>query len=220
MSLTDLLMDERSEHDRARRINGVAVGVVTDNQDPEGLGRVKVRFPWLAEDSESTWSKMVTFMAGPERGAVFIPEVDDEVLVAFEQGDINFPYVIGALWNAQDIPPEANTDGSNNIRIIRSRSGHELVFNDDDSGGAKLEIRTSAGHQIILDDANGQETLEIRDKTGNNFIALDSTQNSVTIESAATLKISAQTIEIEAGANMTIKANGLLEINGSLVKLN
>ena len=221
MSLTDLLMDEGADNDRARRINGVAVGVVTDNQDPEGLGRVKVRFPWLAEDSESTWSKIATFMAGTERGAVFLPEVDDEVLVAFEHGDINFPYVIGALWNTQDTPPEANADGSNNIRLIRSRSGHELVFNDDDEGGrAKLEIRTSAGHQIILDDANGQEKLEIRDKSGNNFIILDSAQNSVTIESAMTLKLNAQTIEIEAGANMSIKSNGLLEINGSLLKLN
>lgn len=221
MSLTDLLMDKQDSRDRARRTNGVAVGVVTDNQDPEGLGRVRVRFPWLAEDAESTWSRIATFMAGPERGAVFLPEVDDEVLVAFEQGDINFPYVIGALWSAQDTPPEANADGANNIRLIRSRSGHELVFNDDDEGGrAKLEIRTNAGHQIVLDDANGQEKLEIRDKTGNNFIEFDAAQNTVTIESAATLKINAQMIEIEAGANLSIKANGLLEINGSLLKLN
>lgn len=220
MSLTDLLIDEQAERDRARRINGVAVGIVTDNQDPEGLGRVRVRFPWLADDSESTWSRIASFMAGAERGAVFLPEVDDEVLVAFEQGDINYPFIIGALWNTQDTPPEANADGSNNIRMIRSRSGHEVVFNDDDSGGASLEIRTSAGHQIILDDATGQEKIQILDKSGNNSIEFDSTQNSINIESMATLKLKSQSIEIEAGASLKISASGILEINGSLVKIN
>lgn len=220
MTLTDLLIDERAEQDRARRINGVAVGVVTDNQDPEELGRVKVEFPWLASGSESTWAKIATFMAGGEYGAFFLPEVDEEVLVAFEQGDINHPYIIGALWNTRDAPPETNTDGANNIRVIRSRNGHELVFNDDERGGAKLEIRTSSGHQIILDDASGQEKIQILDKSGDNTIEFDSTQNIIAIESMVTLKLKSQTIEIEAGANMKISASGVLEIKGGLVKIN
>ena len=221
MSLVDLLTDTEEERERTKRINGVAVGIVTDNQDPEGLGRVKVQFPWLSEESESDWVKVVSFMAGRERGAVFLPEVDDEVLVAFEHGDINYPYVIGALWNSEDSPPETNADGRNNIRKIRSRSGHEILFNDDNEGGQeKLEIRTNAGHKIVLDDTSGQEKIEIRDKTESNFIEIDSVQNSITIESAASLKIKAQTVEIEAGATMTIKAGATLTIEGALVKIN
>ena len=221
MSLVDLLTDTEEERERTRRINGVAVGIVTDNQDPEGLGRVKVQFPWLSEKSESDWAKVMSFMAGRERGAVFLPEVDDEVLVAFEHGDINYPYVIGALWNSEDTPPETNADGRNNIRKIRFRSGHEVLFNDDHEGGQeKLEIRTNAGHTVVLDDTSGQEKIEIRDKTESNFIEIDSVQNSITIESAASLKIKAQTVEIEAGTAMTIKAGATLTIEGALVKIN
>ena len=221
MSLVDLLTDEEEELARTNRINGVAAGVVTNNNDPEGLGRIKVDFPWLGEESESDWVKMVSFMAGQERGGYFLPEVGDEVLVAFEQGDINYPYVIGALWNTEDRPPETNEDGRNNIRKIRSRSGHEILFNDDHGGGQeKLEIRTNAGHTVVLDDTSGQEKIEIRDKTESNFIEIDSVQNSITIESAASLKIKAQTVEIEAGATMTIKAGATLTIEGALVKIN
>ncbi len=221
MNLVDLLSDEEEEREKTKRINGVAVGIVTNNKDPEGLGRVKVSFPWLSEESEIDWVKVASFMAGKERGAVFLPEVEDEVLVAFEHGDINYPYVIGALWNSEDKPPETNRDGKNNIRKIRSRSGHEIIFNDDHEGKKeKLEIHTKAGHKIVLDDSLGKEKIEIRDKTGSNVIEIDSMQNSITIESALKLKIKAQMIEIEAGAMMTIKAGATLTIQGALVKIN
>ena len=141
--------------------HSVVVGIVTNNQDPDGMARVKVRFPWLAEDAESHWIRIASPMAGNGRGMVFLPEVDDEVLLAFENGDLNRPYVLGALWNGEDNPPETNSDGRNNIRKIRSRSGHEIVFNDT-SGTEKLEIKTNAGHQIVLDDSSGQEKIEIK----------------------------------------------------------
>src|SRR5262249_31975054 len=119
MNVVDLLTDEQEEQRKKRRINGVAGALVTDNHDPQGVGRVKVKFPWLSDATESDWTKIVTFMAGQERGAVFLPEVNDEVLVGFEHGDINFPYVLGGLWNTQAQPPEKNEDGQNNIRKIR-----------------------------------------------------------------------------------------------------
>lgn len=221
MSLIDLLTDEDEERARTRRVNGIVTGIVTNNKDEEGLGRIKVKFPWLSEENETDWAKVMTFMAGKERGGFFLPEVGDEVLVAFEHGDINYPYVIGALWNNEDNPPETNSDGKNNIRKIRSRSGHEIVFNDDDtSKQEKIEIHTKGGHKILLDDSAGQEKIKIIDKTGSNKMTIDSVQNSINIESAMQLKIKAQVIEIEAGTTMTIKAGAVLNIQGALVKIN
>lgn len=203
------------------RINGVAAGIVTNNQDPDCLGRIKIRFPWLSDNNETDWVRMATLMSGSARGTFFLPEVGDEVLVVFEHGDINHPYAIGSLWNSSARPPETNSDGNNNIRKIRSRSGHEIIFNDDDNAmQEKIEIHTNAGHKILLDDSSGQEKIEITDKTGSNKIIVDSVQNSINIESAMQLKIKSQIIEIEAGAMMTIKAGGTLTIQGALVKIN
>jgi len=216
-----LIEDIGIEELRSNRLNGVAPAVVTNNQDPEGLGRVKVKFPWLSDNNETDWVRVATLMAGPERGSFFLPEVGDEVLVAFEHGDINAPYVIGVLWNGQQKPPETNSDGKNNIRKIRSRSGHEIVFNDDDSvKKEKIEIHTKAGHRIVLDDSAGGEKIEVVDKTGSNRIVIDSVKNSIGIECGMQLKIKAQTVEIEGTASLTLKSNAILTIQGMPVKIN
>jgi uncharacterized protein involved in type VI secretion and phage assembly len=204
---------------------GVVIGVVTSTKDDEGLGRVKVKFPWRGEEpggeAKSHLARVASLMAGKDRGMVFLPEVEDEVLVAFEQGDLNYPYIIGSLWNSEDKHPQPNSDGKNNIRKIKSRSGHEIIFDDDsEQKKEKVEIHTKANHQIILDDAAGQEKIEIIDKTGSNKITFDSVQNSISIESTMQLKIKAQKIDIEAGGTMTIKSSGILTLQGSLIKIN
>ncbi len=219
MGLENLLNEDNEA--QAHTIAGVVVGIVTDNKDPEALGRVKVSFPWRSETDQSDWVRVATFMAGKDRGSFFLPEVDDEVLVAFDRGDINHPYVIGALWNSVDKPPETNADGKNNIRKIKSRSGHEIIFNDDKTTKQeKIEIHTNAGHKVILDDSTGQEKIEIVDKTESNKITIDSVQKSLSIESTMKLKIKSQMIEIEASGMMTIKAGATLTIQGALVKIN
>lgn len=223
MSLEDLF--DKQDGQGKQHIYGVVIGIVTSNQDNEGLGRIKVKFPWrgaeTGKEDESHWARVASLMAGKERGMAFLPEVDDEVLIAFEQGDLNHPYVIGSLWNSKDKCPEPNSDGKNNIRKIKSRSGHEIIFNDDsEKKEEKVVIHTKANHQIILDDAAGKEKIEIIDKTGSNKITFDSMQNSINIESNMQLKIKSQTIEIEAVGNMTIKSSGILTINGSLVQIN
>lgn len=217
MGLGNLLDRQEAQSDLV--ISGVVVGIVTSNHDPEGLGRVKVNFPWRGEKDESFWARVASLMAGDGRGVVFYPEVNDEVLVAFEHGDINHPYVIGALWNGKDKPPETNSDGKNNIRKIKSRSGHEIILNDEQSK-EQVVIKTKGGHTITLDDTAGKEKIEIKDKTGSNSVAIDSVQNNMDIKCSMQLKIKANIIEIAADSMMTLKAGATLTLQGALVKIN
>jgi uncharacterized protein involved in type VI secretion and phage assembly len=216
------ILDALGDRDKVvGRTYGVAAGIVTNNKDPDKLGRLKITFPWLSDDNETDWVRMTTFMTGGGHGVFFLPEVGDEVLVAFEHGDINRPYVIGALWNGVAQPPENNSDGQNNIRKIKSRSGHEIIFNDNNTAKQeKIEIRTNAGHKIVLDDSAGQEKIEIADKTGNNKIIMDSVQNSINIESVMQLNIKSNIVEIEGTTSLTLKSHALLKIEGTLVKIN
>ncbi len=201
------------------KISGVAVGIVLDNKDPDGLGRVKLKFPWRDSADSTSWVRLAVPMAGKQMGTYFLPEIGDEVLVAFDHGDIHMPYVIGALWNGQDKPPEANKNGQNDKRMIKSRSGHQLIFSDE-SGKEAIQVHTKAGHEINLDDSSGSEKIEIKDKTGNNSIVFDSSKNSITIKSLTKISIQAQIIEIKADANLDVQASAALNLKGALVKIN
>lgn len=220
MNLFDLLVDGNETAAQHGKIYGVVIGTVTNNKDPEQGGRVKVKFPWLSKDDESHWARIATLMAGKDRGSFFLPEVDDEVLVAFEHGDVRFPYIIGALWNGKDKSPYDNGDGKNNVRAFKSRSGHQLIFNDNDSEKKELvELRTKAGHRILLDDSAGKEKITIKDKSGNS-VEFDAVQNAITIKSQMKLTLSAPTIEIKADTMMTIDGGSMLTIKGTMVKIN
>ena len=106
----------------AQRIYGVVIGIVTNNNDPKSQGRIKVKFPWLDQKYESEWARLASPMAGKNRGLYCLPEVEDEVLVMFEHGDVRRPYILGALWNGKDAPPAENDKGENNLRLLKSRS--------------------------------------------------------------------------------------------------
>ena len=221
MNLPEMLLDSEEKRSRTNRVYGVVCGIITDNHDPAGRGRVKINFPWLAEHAPSDWAKVASFMAGKDRGAFFLPEVGDEVLVAFEHGDIHHPYVLGALWNSDDSVPESNSDGKNNIRKIKSRSGHELIFCDDDQGKhEKIELHTKAGHKILLDDSLAGEKIQIQDKSGANVLTIDSVAGQISLESQMTLKIKSQMIEIEAGVSIKLTAGASVQIQGGIIKLN
>src|SRR5207247_700755 len=124
-------------------VPGVVTAVVTGVDDPDELGRVKLKFPWLSDDYESDWARVVQFGAGDSRGGVFLPEVNDEVLVAFEHGEMRRPYVVGGLYNGVDHPTLGDSivagDGAVERRGFVSRKGHRLVFVDADSD-AKIEV--------------------------------------------------------------------------------
>ncbi|RLD08035.1 MAG: hypothetical protein DRI56_05965 [Chloroflexota bacterium] len=191
------------------KINGVVIGVVTNISDPEKLGRVQVKYPWLPKykgsDLSSNWARLAAPGAGVNRGVFFTPEIDDEVLIAFENGDVNYPYVVGALWNGSDKPPEGKVVASNKVnqRIVRSRSGHVIIF----------------------DDTQGEEKITIQDKTGKNSIEIDSKQNSMMIKAAGDLTIDAggkliikskQDFSVESMAKGSIKASSNLDMEGKV----
>jgi uncharacterized protein involved in type VI secretion and phage assembly len=138
------------------KINGVVVGAVRDTKDPAGQGRVLVRFPWLPEDNESYWAPVATLMSGGERGSWFMPEKDDEVLVAFEHGNVDQPRVIGYLWNGVQKPPD---DGGVEVRRLKTVAGHVLEFHDED-GGHKILLKTAGGQKLQLDDTSSTITIE------------------------------------------------------------
>ncbi|WP_298439045.1 phage baseplate assembly protein V [Geobacter sp.] len=184
------------------RFFGVMVGLVVDNADPQGLGRVKVRLPAATAEEIGHWARIAVPMAGNGRGTFFLPEVDDEVLVAFEQGDISRPYVIGSLWNGRDNPPETNADGKNNLRLIKSRSGH----------------------LVRLDDTDGAEKIEIIDKSGKNSITFDTAGNTITVRAdkdvvieapRGKISLSAREIELKSSAGTKIEAQGTMELKAS-----
>lgn len=215
MNLYDLLSEREGPKAVTSKITGVVVGIVTNNQDPDKMGRVKLKFPWLSDQEEGYWARMAVPMAGNERGIYFLPEVNDEVLVAFELGDARFPYVVGALWNGKDAPPAENGDGKNNIRVIKSRSGHVIRLTDEE----------------------GKEKIEIVDKSGNNSVVFDTAEKTITITadkdivlsaSKGSIKLKARHIEvrssadtkIEAEAGMDVKAIGTMNIKGPVVNIN
>ncbi|MEG3936191.1 phage baseplate assembly protein V [Microcoleus sp. T3_B1] len=200
------------------RFYGVTVGIVTNNKDEEGLGRVKVKFPWLSETDESYWARVLTPMAGKQRGLYFLPEVDDEVLVAFDRGDISSPYILGGLWNGQDKPPESNTDGKNNLRVIKSRSGHQIIL-DDTENAEKITIRDGTGkNQIVIDSKNnaisieGEKDISIKAK---GKISLESSDGDISIKCKNLAIQTQQNCEIKANSKVEVKANSNCNIQAN-----
>lgn len=128
----------------------VQVGLVTDNKDPEKRGRVKVRYtykgsPGTSQEGsalESTWARLLSPYAGDGRGIYWVPEINDEVLVLFENGDPHYPIVIGSLWNGQDKPADVDCySDSNDYKVLYTRSGHKLIFSDESGGRENLNYR-------------------------------------------------------------------------------
>lgn len=170
------------------------VGIVTNNEDPDEMGRIKVKFPTLSDDLESDWCRVVSPMSGADRGIFFLPEVNDEVLVAFEGGGLSRPVVIGSLWNGMDAPPLAVSDAVQDGKVVQR------------------VIQTRAGHMILFDDNDGAEKVVIEDMNGNQIV-FECSNDKLTIKAAGD-------IEIQAGNNLTLRAGGNVDIQGARINLN
>ena len=197
------------------------VGIVTNNNDPDKWGRVKVKFPTLTNEHESNWARVVSAGAGATRGFDCLPEVNDEVLVAFEHGDIHRPYVIGGVWNGTDAPPEVVTesvaDGKVRLRTFKTRLGHKLQFVEEDKGATKkgIYLNTVGGHNLRINDSEKFVELEttgthkFRADDNSKEISLTSTGDIIvktgTSGSANDLTINAANMTLTATTNITLK---------------
>lgn len=191
----DQLYDSRLPAGLGGLYYGVYPAVVADNQDPDGQGRVKVRLPWAADAGDAqyeAWARLATMMAGNDRGSFFIPDVDDEVLVAFAGGDPRQPFVVGALWNGQDAPP-STIDADNTKKVLRSRNGVTITLDDTD-GQESVTIETPGAQRITLKDGPGE--LELTDSNGNT-IRLES--SGITVQSSSPVSVTAAQVKLSAG---------------------
>ncbi len=223
MSLIELLNTRHSPQQQRNKIYGVVVGIVRDIKDPQNLGRVKVDFPWLGESSEavaissdedrahSYWARIATLMAGKERGSFFIPEVGDEVLVAFEHGELDRPYILGMLWNADDPPPQQmDAEGQNDVRAIQSRSGHQIILNDSEDSPSIQIIDQTGDNSIIIDSANNAMAIKV-----NGDLSVEVAGN-ISIKTQGKLEIeAAQDVSVKTDANLKAEATGNCDIEAT-----
>jgi uncharacterized protein involved in type VI secretion and phage assembly len=165
-------------------INGIVKAI--DKQ-----GRLQVEFRRMPGAPPSAWAPVAAPMAGKGRGAFFMPEIDDEVLVAFDNGRFDHPYVVGFLWNGQDEPPETEP----RTRTIKTFAGHILRFEDGD-GKQKITIHSSSGHEIVLDDTPAGQTISVK-TNGQQSIVLDDKDKSIELRGGGrVLAMRAGTIQI------------------------
>jgi phage protein D len=202
-----------------KSIDGVVVAIVTNNDDPDKLARVKLKFPWLADDYESDWARMTQTGAGPDSGAVFLPEVGDEVLVAFEFGDMRRPYVVGGLYNGVDKPRLGDKPlvqgGKVKRRGFISRKGHRAIFLDDQSKSGVAILTGDSKLRIALKET-GTEIHVHSDGT----IKIDATSD-ITIKSSAGVSIEANgQLSLKGQGGVKIQSGAVVDIDGSMIQLN
>ena len=215
MNLVDLPAFEQQQNERVPtgwggRWYGVSPALVVDIKDPDSQGRVKVSLPWSPDAKGAScevWARLATMFAGNNRGSWFIPDVNDEVLIAFEHGDPRRPYVLGGLWNGRDAPPESMDGAGNNFKkVLRSRNGVKVTL-DDQNGQEQLILETPGGQKTTLKDGPG--SIEIVDSNGNS-VKLET--SGVTVTASAKVTVNASTVAISAGM-VTVDA-GMSKFSG------
>ncbi|MFN2462151.1 MAG: phage baseplate assembly protein V [Candidatus Velthaea sp.] len=215
------------------RIPGVVPAIVKSVSDPDNLGRVQVNFDWLDDAPDSHWARVASPMAGGERGCFFMPEIGDEVLVAFERGHVDFPYVVGYCWSSPDKPPfGANLEK----RGIKTVAGSELIFDDNPGASPTITLTTRGGFKVLLDESGakitiatgGGTTIELDDRppqvqvhlpTGNALtlgpagLDINVAAGQLTVE-ALSVTVTAPTVTIDA-AMTTV--SGVLTVAGPVI---
>ncbi len=183
---------------------GLYPALVSDLVDPDGKGRIKVRFPSFgaAGESVTAWATLLTPYADNDQGLEILPEVDSQVVVGFEAGDPMRPYIVGACWNGRASLPEA-AQSANNLRTLKTRSGSLLQF-DDSQGAAKVTLSLQSGHKLVLDDSAQEVTLE----HSNGCKIVMNVAGQVTITANATVEVNASAVNVHAP---TVMCDGMVQ---------
>jgi uncharacterized protein involved in type VI secretion and phage assembly len=208
---------------RADKLRGVHLAIVVENQDGDGNPgyRVKLTFPWLEDTQKTFWARIATPMGGNERGAYVLPEIDDQVLVVFEHGDVDTPIVIGSLWSHLQQPPETNTSGQNDTKLIKSRSGHRVIFDDKDGAEKIVIVDKTKQNKIVLDSVAKRVQIEcagdIEVRAAANVIVHG---NAVKVGVAQTMTVTGKQLLAHAGATLGMKAGTAITISASSITVN
>lgn len=245
-SRTGLLAEQFDQSPEAQRWLGVVPAIVTNTDDPNGWGRVKVKYPWMSDAEESGWARLLGVGAGPDCGLAAIPAVDDEVMVSFQHGEFNNPVVLGGMWNGQDALPTQVVGAAEGekplVRSWTSRTGHRITVHDDadnkielettgkhrmtlDDANQKIEIFSTAGHKAILDDSG--KSITIVSSSGDLEIKMDENGSKVSVSSSGEvevtagrdLKMSGVNVKVEASGNMDLQAGGNTTVKGAAVNV-
>jgi len=201
-------------------VSGVFIGIVTNNDDPQHLGRLKLKFPWLSDSYESDWARVAAVGAGPNSGVIFLPEVDDEVLCACEFGDLRRIFVLSPLHNGKDTPDlgDGLVDGGKvKRRGVVSRKGHKLVFLDDDSKSGIALISSDGNLKVSLNETTSEITIHCKGK-----VTLQTDSDDISLKSGANVTIQAQgNVNVSGSSGVKVDGGGgVVEMSGSLIKLN
>lgn len=197
-------------------MTGAVIGLVTSLDDPKKLGRVQVEYP-VYKNRKSAWARIAAPMAGKERGFFFRPDKGDEVLVIFEDGDPRQPYVAGALWSKAEPPPKSALPVANDLRLLVSRSGQMLSFNDQ-SGKETVEIVDKTGDRRVVVESGGKR-IRVWAKSGDVEVTADRGNVRVTAKNGS-IDLDARTINLKSSGNMKIEARGSLTLKGRKVDIN
>lgn len=210
-----------------KKVYGLTLGTVVSVIDPKFLGRVQVTFPWLSSSVNSAWARIATAWAGGSRGTYLLPEVGDEVVVAFLHGDLKHPVIVGFVWNDTDRPPEVSPLLER--RELKSKSGHKVTF-DDLPGIWSLTLESQGGHTVKLDDTAGAMKVSISDSSQNLSVVLDTVTGKITISTtvgeialsapAGRISLDAASVDIHAAGALSLKGDGAVSMAGAVVKIN
>jgi uncharacterized protein involved in type VI secretion and phage assembly len=208
---------------------GVTVGVVTNNADPDKLGRVRVKFPSVSDTEESEWARVLTPGGGSSKGMQFVPDVDDEVLVVFEHGDPRRPYILGAVWSDKQKPPFADytQNGKSTSWSIGTPFGQSLAFRTGESKDKRqfvVQMRDKQTKLFLGEDkvelfAADQSPIQL--KTGQASITLSANGDvtikgtNITLEATKGVTINGVSVDVKAKAKATIEGTAGLDLKGS-----